>query len=116
MTLDEVLLECSQVPSYGGVRVISVHQRNIFGDTPLHVACVWGDPEPVSVLISAGADLNARGELGQTPLFRAITGKSVDVLKLLLRSGADKTIADDDGILPKLYASRVDATELAKHL
>ena len=114
MTLEDVLKRCSDVPTYLFKPVTSLNQRNIDGDTPLHVVCVWGDVEPVKVLIDAGADVNARGDRGQTPLFRAVMGKNVEVVRLLLRSGADKSILDDDGRPVARFARNVEADEIAK--
>ncbi|NIN34750.1 MAG: ankyrin repeat domain-containing protein, partial [Gammaproteobacteria bacterium] len=39
---------------------------------PIHVAAAWGDCEAISILVDAGADINARGERGFTPLMEAV--------------------------------------------
>jgi ankyrin repeat protein len=113
MTLEEVLKRCSDVPTYLFKPVTSLNQRDLHGDTPLHVVCVWGDLEPVKVLIEAGADVNARGDRGQTPLFRAVTGENIEVVRLLLRAGADRRILDDDGRPVARFARNVGADEIA---
>jgi hypothetical protein len=60
-----------------------------FQDTPLHTACLLGQLSAVRVLVSRGADLEARGFGGQTPVFAAALCGHVAVLDLLLRAGAD---------------------------
>jgi len=51
----------------------------------------------VKLLISKGADVNARDYLGSTPLHGTILWGSVDVIKLLLESGANPNLQDEFG-------------------
>ena len=44
------------------------------GDTALHWACYHGDGDVASVLLNAGADVNALGDLRNSPLHMAATG------------------------------------------
>ena len=76
----------------------AVHLRNDLGWTPLHLVAAQGDdtrPEHAlvaSLLIAAGADVNARDLAGQTPLHLiAMNGSraSLPVARALLPSGAD---------------------------
>jgi ankyrin repeat protein len=62
------------------------------GDTVLHTVCSWGDLTAVEILVSAGADVNARGDQGATPLFNAVIGESSKVVSCLLAAGADVRI------------------------
>jgi len=58
---------------------------DIYGDTPLLLACYWGDSvEVVKMLLAAGADVNARNIDGKTPL-SVSNGK---IRKILLAAGA----------------------------
>ncbi|RDS85866.1 ankyrin repeat domain-containing protein [Dyella psychrodurans] len=44
-----------------------VHAVNDNGDTPLHAACYFREPERVRALLDAGADTEARNRDGETP-------------------------------------------------
>eukprot|EP00296_Roombia_truncata_P007810 JP446263.1.p1 GENE.JP446263.1~~JP446263.1.p1 ORF type:complete len:424 (+),score=92.78 JP446263.1:91-1272(+) len=48
---------------------------NLFQDTPLHKAAVWGHSDVVKQLMQAGADINAKNSAGKTPLYYAESNK-----------------------------------------
>eukprot|EP00730_Choanoeca_flexa_P007328 TRINITY_DN12313_c0_g2_i4.p1 TRINITY_DN12313_c0_g2~~TRINITY_DN12313_c0_g2_i4.p1 ORF type:complete len:538 (+),score=63.14 TRINITY_DN12313_c0_g2_i4:177-1616(+) len=57
---------------------------------PLHMACLVGDPSFVSMLITAGASVNAQISGRWSPLHVAcVCRSSVDIVRLLLDAGAD---------------------------
>jgi len=112
-TLKDVLLECTRAGMWSNDTVVSVNQRNIFGLTPLHLACIWGDLDAVEVLVRSGADINARGERGQTPLFAA---KDIELVKLLVSLGAKKDIIDDEGYTAESYARILGRQSIASFL
>jgi hypothetical protein len=57
--------------------------------TPLHIAGRFGRDDLAAVLLSAGADPNARDKRGDRPLHLAAEQGHPDVVHLLLRRGAD---------------------------
>jgi hypothetical protein len=71
---------------------VSAHSTRGDDDTPLHVACVWGDLTAIDLLLAAGADVNARGDNGCTPLYVAVSFERIRSVERLLRAGAT---ADD---------------------
>ena len=68
-------------------------------DETLPAACRDGDLELARLLLSAGADVNARDKSGETPLHRAAEEGRTDVVRLLPEAGADSEVADAGGCL-----------------
>ena len=73
---------------------VTVSSRDPFGDTPLHVAAVWGDVEAIEMLVRAGADVDAAGELGCTPLYEAV-GQGHAAARRLLDAGASPHLRNE---------------------
>lgn len=81
--------------SWAGRKPSSVTDRNIFGDSPLHTVCTWGDVESARILIGEGADVNAKGDLGSRPLFNAVISGNIALIRLLIENGADVRLTND---------------------
>jgi uncharacterized protein len=109
MSIEDVLRTCGETASWYGLKVVSIDQRNDFGDTPLHTVCSWGELEPIEALLAGGADINAIGEQGGTVLLRAVIGGNPSVIRFLLKNGADPTVKNDWGDTPLQYALAVSA-------
>jgi hypothetical protein len=83
---------------------IDPSEGNSVGQTPLHVACLWGNFEAASCLVKNNADVNKKNQLsGGTPLHITCSSpKPMDgriaCAKLLLSHGADPTLKDDRGM------------------
>jgi ankyrin repeat protein len=69
-------------------RGVSVKERDLMGNTPLHWAVKY--PDMLKFLVEHGADVNARNLLGETPLHLAVKYKAA--VEILLAHGADRTI------------------------
>jgi hypothetical protein len=71
------------------------------GDTLLHWACHHKERACVELLLSTGADVNARGHFGQTPLHAAVSDCPADeawpVVELLLAAGATPGVENEGG-------------------
>jgi uncharacterized protein len=76
------------------------------GFTPLHLACFFGRPEAVELLLERGADLSAvsRNPLGVTPLHSAAAAGQTRIVGLLLERGADAN-AREQGEFTALHAA-----------
>ncbi|CAE7331429.1 ANK2 [Symbiodinium sp. CCMP2592] len=59
------------------------------GRTPAHFAAQFGRLEALRLLLEAGADLQARTQLGDTPLTAAVAEGRVQTVGLLLKARAD---------------------------
>jgi ankyrin repeat protein/virulence-associated protein VapD len=57
--------------------------------TPLHQAAADGDIEQVRLLISKGADVDAKDEKGNTPLCHAVESGKIEIVQMLVDAGAD---------------------------
>ncbi|XP_026466046.1 ankyrin repeat domain-containing protein 39-like [Ctenocephalides felis] len=68
------------------------------GYTALHYAARSGHLLVCQILLSNGADVDAKTKAGGvTPLMRAVTAGHEDVVKMLIDHGADLSIMDNDG-------------------
>jgi ankyrin repeat protein len=71
--------------------------------TPLHYAAIYGSPEAVRILLSAGADPKARNQAGASPLLYAAW--SLDKTRLLVENGAEVNRAANDGTTALMVAA-----------
>ena len=78
---------------------------NALGQTPLHIAALWGNEDALGLLVEQGANLNARNYHGMTPLHVLAgsdkpLGGRVDCAIRLLQAGADASAIDAWGQAP----------------
>src|SRR4029453_4613609 len=59
------------------------------GDRLIHIAALRGGIETVELLLGAGEDINAIGDMGDTPAHYAAMGEHRQLFDLLLSRGAD---------------------------
>jgi ankyrin repeat protein len=78
-----------------------VNAHDIYGFTPLHIACCRGSINTVKALVVAGADVNAQNVNRRTPLHYACNGGHAQVVQLLLEAGADSAIRNNNGNFPQ---------------
>jgi ankyrin repeat protein len=71
--------------------------RNPEGDSCLHIASLRGDVRAVELLLRAGLDPNARGDMGNTPLHYAMRHRNSNVASRLISAGALESITNDFG-------------------
>lgn len=81
---------------------------------PLHYAAMRGDIDLLDALIDAGAQVNARGELGATPLHMAAAHGSLSAVELLLANGANVNAQTDKGTTPLHYAMTFGYTNVTE--
>jgi len=74
------------------------------GFTPLYFAAQQGAIESATVLISAGADINASNSEYGIPLIIALQSGHEAMAMLLLENGADPNVSDGWGMTPLHYA------------
>lgn len=74
--------------SFEGISLLEVNSIGRELETPLHMAVTRGAVNDVRLLLSGGADVNARTDVNMTPLHRAVLGRHVEIVSLLLAAGA----------------------------
>jgi uncharacterized protein len=107
--LEEVLQSTSDVlfPAEAGERIVTVSTRGVEGDTPLHVMAWRGDADGAGILIDAGADVDAIGDMGEVPLHIAIRSRHLRLVSLLLGAGARTDILSEFGSTPVDLAKEI---------
>ena len=89
----------------------------VFGHyTPLHFATIYSWEGMVTVLLAAGAEVDARDLKGETPLhYAAGRNRNPAVVAELVEAGADLNARDSEGNTP-LHASRSNWNPAVAHL
>jgi ankyrin repeat protein len=105
-TLDQLLSSCSDTlfPAEMGEVPVSIDSKDCDGDTPLHVMLWRKNTYGALLLIEAGADLNAVGDMSETPLHVAVSQGNITVVEALLKSGANPAAKSEFGKSPKEIA------------
>ena len=75
------------------------------GQTPLHLAATLGLEDMITLLASAGADIDAKNMEGHTPLSFAAAFGEIEAIKLLLDFGAHINSTDGYGRTPLMHAA-----------
>lgn len=74
----------------------AVTSEDPLGRTGLHLACIFGRPTMVDLMVGRGAALEARDQRGATPLHHAAQRGHQNALLLLLHAGADINSVDGE--------------------
>lgn len=85
---------------------LTVHSKASDGDTPLHVAALWGDIHAAQMLLDAGAQVDAKGDMSCTPLCFAVMSGHVNLAEILLQYGADPDAQSELGFSPRDLVAR----------
>eukprot|EP00948_MAST-09A_sp_MAST-9A-sp1_P000718 g718.t1 len=88
---------------------LDINQGNVFGQTALHICCMWARVSATQAILDAGADVNKRNsdQLGeQTPLHMLVGSKRgsiesrLTVVRMLLENNVDLKAQNADGVIP----------------
>ena len=89
---------------------IPASYANSLGQTPLHIAAMWGNPEVLKLLLDHGADVDAANQLSSATPLHVAAASNRDVkgrlaaITILLDAGANPTALDADGNPPYAMA------------
>lgn len=67
------------------------------GDQPIHCVAHRGNAHGVKLLLEAGADPNAKGEMEVSPLYWAVSQGNFEIARLLLEAGARIDVVNELG-------------------
>lgn len=82
--------------------------------TALHRACIKGHVEAATILLEAGAEVDARDDEGSTALHHAAHQDHVEVVKVLIAHGANvEAVTADDNATPLYFAALGDSEQCA---
>nr|XP_042907959.1 uncharacterized protein LOC107440000 [Parasteatoda tepidariorum] len=66
---------------------INIEMKNIYGHTPLHIACMFNNLPIVQYLTDNSANLNIPDKIGFSPLHYAVDSNNLELVKILFASG-----------------------------
>ncbi len=106
--------EIPQVRVFNGEVEKELYTQKLF---PLCLAAHKGHTEVAKILLTAGAEVNAKNEYDFTPLDWAATGGHSEVAKLLIKAGAEVSTRTEGGCTTPLHwAARKGHLEMCKTL
>jgi len=79
---------------------VNTASRNTMKVAPIHAAVAGKNAEVIDLILSSGADVNAKQQQGWTAIHSAAMHGDLALLEKLLARGADATVKSDDGKTP----------------
>ena len=86
------------------------------GCTALHHAVNSKRAEVLEVLIDAGADIEAKDDMGHSPLHSACHQGELAIVKMLVRAGAGVSVTDNEGDTCLIFAACAGCTRTVRYL
>ncbi|WOL02171.1 hypothetical protein Cni_G10890 [Canna indica] len=92
-----------------GPEKVELEAKNMYGETPLHMAAKNGCSESAKLLLAHGASLEAKANNGMTPLhlavWHSIRAEDCITVGTLLEYNADCSVKDNEGMTPLNHLS-----------
>ncbi|XP_035312944.1 ankyrin repeat domain-containing protein 30A isoform X2 [Cricetulus griseus] len=93
-----------------------VNDRDKKDRTALHLACAYGHPEVVTLLVERKCEIDARDGENSTALIKAVQCQEEECATILLEHGADPNVMDSSGNTALHYAVCSENTSIAARL
>ena len=87
-------------------------EAELNGYSPLSLAVLRGNVEVAELLISAGANVNTKDNMGELPLYWAVWMGNIALAEYLISAGADVNAKNNDGESPLSLATLWDKVEM----
>ncbi|RAL37199.1 hypothetical protein DM860_004121 [Cuscuta australis] len=106
--------------AFQGPEKVELEAKNMYGETPLHMAAKNGCNETGKMLLSHGAHVEARANNGMTPLhlavWHSIRAADYSTVTTLLEYNADCSAEDNEGMTPIHHLSQGPGNEKLRKL
>lgn len=103
-----------------GSERVEIEAKNMYGETPLHMAAKNGCSEAAQLLLAHGAIIEARANNGMTPLHLAVwhslRAEEFLTVKTLLEHNADCSAKDNEGMTPLNHLSQGPGNDKLREL
>lgn len=110
--IDDILRKYARHVEFLGDDLKVVEQVGAFGSQVIHLASFANQCKDIEILVRAGVNANAIGDLGLRPLHYAVLGGAIDSVRFLLEAGADAAIENEFGETPAQMAHIVSEPEM----
>ncbi|EAY01009.1 ankyrin repeat protein, putative [Trichomonas vaginalis G3] len=94
----------------------NINEKDVWGNTALHLAAQNNSTETAEILILRGANINDKNKDGETALHLAAQNNSTETAEILIMHGANINEKDKDGETALHFAARNNSTETAEVL
>uniref|UniRef100_A0A2P2ISG7 Uncharacterized protein MANES_03G021400 n=1 Tax=Rhizophora mucronata TaxID=61149 RepID=A0A2P2ISG7_RHIMU len=106
--------------NWQGVEKVELEAKNMYGETPLHMAAKNGCNEATQLLLAHGAFIEAKANNGMTPLHLAVwysnNAEGTSTIRTLLEYNADCSAKDNDNMTPLNHLLQVPGSEKLREL
>lgn len=103
-----------------GPEKVELEAKNMYGETPLHMAAKNGCNEAARLLLSRGAFVEAKANNGMTPLhlsvWHSLRAEDCSTVNTLLEYNANCSAEDNDGMTPLNHLSQGPGNEKLRDL
>lgn len=106
--------------NWQGPEKVELEAKNMYGETPLHMAAKNGCNAAAQLLLAHGAIVEAKANNGMTPLHLAVwyslRAEDCSTVKTLLEYNADCSSKDNEGMTPLNHLSQGPGSEKLREL
>jgi len=94
----------------------NIDLQDVYGNTPLHQACMVGNVKMAELLLNYGANIDMPNKTKGTPLHAAVAKSHIECAGYLISKGADVDAGDEDDWTPLHWAAKTGNVEIARIL